>query len=90
MEIEIGNVVKIVRLSQIFYGGKYGMLAEVVEKRKVEVPKEVTAIVACFNPNCITNKEEVTTKFRTINKKPLQLQCYFCERVMTRKEIRVN
>ncbi len=63
---------------------------KIVDKRNVEIPNKVKEIVTCFNPNCITNKEEVTTDFNVINKKPLQLQCTFCERVMGRGEIRVK
>ncbi|RUM45057.1 MAG: hypothetical protein DSY35_01285 [Desulfurobacterium sp.] len=36
---------------------------EVVEKRKVEIPEIVEGVLKCANPNCITNFENVTTKF---------------------------
>ena len=35
---------------------------EVIEKRVVETPKEIVGIVHCFNPKCITNAENITTR----------------------------
>jgi len=57
----------------------------VVEKKLVEVPDEITGIVKCVNPQCITNHERVTTRFRVIEKKNVKLRCHYCER-MTYKE----
>jgi aspartate carbamoyltransferase regulatory subunit len=33
---------------------------EVVTKKQVEVPDQIKRIVKCFNPNCITNVENVS------------------------------
>ncbi|HHN48730.1 MAG TPA: aspartate carbamoyltransferase regulatory subunit [Bacteroidales bacterium] len=54
---------------------------QVVEKRAVEIPDEVIKIVKCFNPNCITNHEKITTRFNVINKEELRLQCHYCEKI---------
>jgi aspartate carbamoyltransferase regulatory subunit len=54
---------------------------KVVIKKKVEVPDSVEKIVKCFNPNCITNNENITTKFTVIDKKELKLQCHYCEKI---------
>lgn len=54
---------------------------KVVEKSTVEVPDSVEKIVKCFNPNCITNHENVATKFTVIDKKELKLQCHYCEKI---------
>lgn len=54
---------------------------KVVEKRQVEVPDYVIGIAKCFNPRCITNFEEVITKFRVVAKEPLQLKCHYCEKI---------
>jgi len=35
----------------------------VVYKAKVEIPDNITKIVKCINPNCITNNEDIVTKF---------------------------
>lgn len=60
---------------------------EVVEKREVSVPNEIIGFVKCFNPKCITNHEQIATRFAVVNKQPLQLQCCYCEKVTTEKEM---
>ena len=59
------------------------------EKRKIELPDEYIGIVKCPNPNCITSKEEVTTRFKVINRNPLILRCHYCERVVTYDEVEI-
>jgi aspartate carbamoyltransferase regulatory subunit len=54
---------------------------EVVEKKKVSIPDKVEKIVKCFNPNCITNHEEVPTRFQVIDKTELKLRCHYCEKI---------
>jgi aspartate carbamoyltransferase regulatory subunit len=54
---------------------------EVIEKRVVEVPDSITGIVKCVNPKCITNNEEVITKFSVVSKSDVALKCYYCEKI---------
>jgi aspartate carbamoyltransferase regulatory subunit len=54
---------------------------KVVEKRIVELPDDIQGIVRCVNPKCITNHEKITTNFRVIDKKHIQLRCFFCEKI---------
>ncbi len=56
---------------------------EVVEKKFVEIPEKIDIILKCINPNCITNKEIVDTKFKVVEKNPLKIQCRYCEKTMT-------
>lgn len=61
---------------------------EIIEKGKVNLLDEINNILECPNPNCITNTEEpVKTKFYVIEKKPVTLRCYHCERIMTKEDI---
>lgn len=53
----------------------------VTEKKQVKVPNQVEKIVKCFNPNCITNNEEMQTFFTLIDKKELKLRCRYCEKI---------
>jgi len=53
----------------------------VVEKKVVEVPDKIVGIAKCVNPKCITNFEEVTTKFTVINKETVDLKCHYCEKI---------
>lgn len=55
---------------------------EVVEKRIISVPKEISGIAKCSNPKCITNHQPVKTKFETvIEDGHLKLHCHFCEKM---------
>ncbi|MCK9219721.1 MAG: aspartate carbamoyltransferase regulatory subunit [Bacteroidales bacterium] len=60
---------------------------QVVEKKKVRIPDFADNIVKCFNPNCITNNEDIPTKFTVINKKDLKLHCHYCEKITARENI---
>ncbi|MEI6455518.1 MAG: aspartate carbamoyltransferase regulatory subunit [bacterium] len=60
---------------------------QVTEKKKVEIPYQVEKIVKCFNPNCITNNEDVPTRFTVIDKSELKLSCHYCEKITARNNI---
>ena len=63
---------------------------EVIEKKVVEIPKEVTGIVRCFNPKCITNAEKIPTKFNVISDHPLELKCQYCEKITNENHMKIN
>ncbi|MDR0661485.1 MAG: aspartate carbamoyltransferase regulatory subunit [Prevotellaceae bacterium] len=54
---------------------------EVVEKKIVELPDYIEGLVKCVNPQCVTNKEKVKTKFTVLSKKDVLLQCHYCEKM---------
>ncbi len=58
---------------------------KVVDKFQVNIPDNIVGIVKCINPKCITNFENVTTKFSIINKEEINLLCHYCEKI-TKKE----
>jgi len=60
---------------------------EVVEKKQVEVPTVVENIVRCFNPNCLTNHEEIGTRFTVIDKVEMKLHCHYCEKITARNNM---
>lgn len=61
---------------------------ELSEKSKVHLLDEITGILKCPNPNCITNTSEpVNTRFYVIRREPVILRCYYCERIMEESEI---
>ena len=62
---------------------------QVAEKREVEVPDEVTGIVKCVNPKCITNNEQITTKFYVMTKKPVTLKCHYCEKMIEQEQMTI-
>jgi len=62
----------------------------VVDKKSVHLSDEITDIVCCGNPNCITNNEPVFTKFQVIQKFPVALKCNYCERVVEENDIKIK
>ena len=62
---------------------------QVVEKREVKVPYEVTGIVKCVNPKCITNNETIITKFYIVSKKPVMLKCHYCEKIVEQEQMAI-
>lgn len=58
-------------------------------KMKVEVPDEITGIVKCFNPKCVTNHEEITTKFSVISKNEVALKCKYCEKITDKEHFEI-
>jgi len=62
---------------------------KVIEKRVVAVPDTITGIAKCMNPKCITNFENVTTRFRVVSKKPVALKCHYCEKITDQERIEI-
>jgi aspartate carbamoyltransferase regulatory subunit len=62
---------------------------QVVEKRVVSVPDDVSGIVRCVNPKCITNNENIVTKFYVVSKKPVMLKCHYCERMVEQEQMTI-
>ena len=59
----------------------------VVEKSEVTIPDEIVGIVKCFNPQCVTNNEPVTTRFYVQHNKRVALKCHYCEKLTTQEEL---
>lgn len=62
---------------------------EVVEKKVVVVPDTITGIAKCMNPKCITNFENVTTKFKVVSKKNVALKCFYCEKITNQENLQI-
>jgi aspartate carbamoyltransferase regulatory subunit len=59
----------------------------VVDKFRVKLPQSIERVVRCFNPRCITNQQQVGTRFTVIETSPPALRCTYCERVVRGDEI---
>ncbi len=59
----------------------------VIEKKKVEIPDSIQKVVKCVNPNCITNVENVPTKFKVIDKQESKLKCNYCEKITDKRNM---
>jgi len=62
---------------------------EVVEKKVVTVPDEVVGIVKCYNPRCITNHENIITRFSIVSKKEVLLRCHYCDKIIDQDHIEI-
>jgi len=60
---------------------------EVVEKKMINVPDKIIGIAKCVNPKCITNHENVKTKFRVLSKSNIALKCLYCEKITDEEHI---
>jgi aspartate carbamoyltransferase regulatory subunit len=63
---------------------------EVVEKRVVVVPDEITGIAKCMNPKCISNHEQMTTRFDVVRKSPVALKCRYCEKITDHGHLEIH
>ena len=53
---------------------------EVVAKTPVVTPNDLSGIVKCNNPKCITNNEPMRTLFHVTDKENGILKCHYCEK----------
>lgn len=60
---------------------------QVSNKTIVEIPNQVSAIVKCFNPNCITNIEVISTRFDVVDKEDIRLKCHYCEKITVKNNM---
>ena len=60
---------------------------QVIEKFSTEIPDHVENFVKCSNPKCITNCEDIPTRFDIVEKDPLKLRCHYCEKYTTKETI---
>ena len=61
---------------------------KVVEKKKLETPKEVIGVARCKNPKCVTNHQPIKTHFATVvNGNEISLKCHYCEKITGIKHV---
>ena len=53
---------------------------KIVDKIKLQLPEEVTNVVKCKNPRCITSiEQEVPHIFKLTNKEDKTYRCIYCD-----------
>ena len=63
---------------------------KVIEKKQVQLPESINSFVKCINPKCITNNEQVATKFKVQkNGEKVNLKCYYCEKITNQDNIEI-
>ena len=61
--------------------------SEVVKKFTVDIPDSIEEFMKCFNPNCVSNHQNILSRFHVINKNPIRIRCHYCERHMGEDDI---
>lgn len=56
-------------------------------EKAVMVPERVEGIAKCVNPKCITNNQNVRTKFDVVGSSPIVLKCHYCEKLTDQEHI---
>lgn len=58
----------------------------IVEKRKLNLPEQVTNIIRCKNPRCITSiEQELPHRFKLTDRAKGVYRCEYCEQKFSRK-----
>ncbi|MFH1946569.1 MAG: aspartate carbamoyltransferase regulatory subunit [Candidatus Magasanikbacteria bacterium] len=62
---------------------------EVVKKFHAQIPDVVEYVIVCPNPKCITNHENMDSKFHALEEeKKITLKCHYCEKKFNEEEIK--
>lgn len=62
---------------------------KVAEKKMVGLPDEIVGIAKCMNPQCVTNHQDISTKFRVMDKKKVTLKCSYCEKITDKQHLEI-
>ena len=54
-----------------------------------EIPEKVEGIVKCVNPVCITNNEDILTRFELVSRQPVGLKCHYCEKITDQSNMEI-
>ena len=62
---------------------------DVINKTQVEIPDHIEKIVKCINPKCVTNNQDIETRFTVITDHhgKMKLKCHYCEKTMAQENI---
>ncbi len=61
---------------------------KVVEKKAVTVPNKLYGMAKCVNPKCVTNHENMQTKFTVVNTGEVSLKCDYCDKITDKKNFK--
>lgn len=63
---------------------------KVVEKKHISIPNVIEGIAKCSNPMCVTNHQDIKTKFTTVTKKDtFEFFCHYCEKNTDIKNLKI-
>ena len=59
----------------------------VVAKFEPELSDQLENLVRCPNPSCVSNQENIRSRFSVRQRRPLRIRCAYCERVANEEQI---
>ena len=63
---------------------------DVVKKVSLDIPKYIENLIVCPNHKCITNSEEIRSKFRLTKDEPVKVRCHYCEKKYLIDEVKIK
>lgn len=63
---------------------------EVAEKKEVTLPEQLTDLIRCANPVCITNNEPMKTVFYVVGTEQRTVKCRYCGKEQCLEEIKLK
>ena len=63
---------------------------EVVNKTSLEMPEYIEEHIICPNPKCITNSEEIPSKYYINNAEPATARCFYCEKKYLVEDLKIK
>lgn len=57
----------------------------IVKKIKLSLPKQVTDVIKCKNPRCVTSIEDVPNIFHLVDEEEEKYRCEYCDETITTK-----
>ncbi len=62
---------------------------EVTKKVELQMPDSIEKLIVCPNSKCITNSDEVTSKFK-IDSISKTVRCHYCEKKYSLEELKIK
>ena len=63
---------------------------EVKSKTSLDMPEYVEEHIICPNPKCITNSEEIPSKYYINNTEPATARCLYCEKKYLVEDLKIK
>lgn len=63
---------------------------EVVKKEPVSLPREITGLIVCNNPKCVTRNEPIATRFEVVATAPVRVRCHYCGHDQSAPDINIS
>lgn len=63
---------------------------KITKKLKANIPNMIENFIICPNPKCITNIEQIKTKFHLTQNEPIKIRCNYCEKEYIMDEVEIK